>query len=215
MKLKHLLMILDGHRRYAREHNIHLAKSYQKTTEQIPQLVRATFDQGVDILTIYAVSLYNLSRPKKEIEPLNAVISSSLDTWLQEPCFEGISFNFIGELSNLDGLNPKISKVESHYKGSKLLNILLAYSGDLERQRAINKCIGLGLPTTKGNLLHHHKPNQPIDLLIRTAGVLRLSDGPLVGIAQSKMYPIETKAPELKPEELIKIISDYQEGKII
>jgi undecaprenyl pyrophosphate synthase len=63
---------------------------------------------------------------------------------------------------------------------------------------------------SEDNLIANYRPSKQIDIIIRTAGTMRLSDGPLIGISQSKMYPIEIMNLELSLNDIYHILSEYR-----
>jgi undecaprenyl diphosphate synthase len=139
--MEHLLLIIDGHRRYAAKKGLILKEAYLASACAIPNITNYVFSCNIDEFSIYAVSLYNLKRHPDELNPLNDVISLTLDYWLEHYVFQNVNIKFIGEISESNIYFQKIRLIENKYSEGRKLNILFNYSGDAERRRAIAECI--------------------------------------------------------------------------
>ena len=67
---KHIAMVLDGNRRWAKEKGMPTLKGHQKGFENIRDLTPYIFDRGVEVLSVYAFSEQNFNRSEEEVSYL-------------------------------------------------------------------------------------------------------------------------------------------------
>ncbi|MGI0151934.1 MAG: polyprenyl diphosphate synthase, partial [Thermoplasmata archaeon] len=67
---QHLALIMDGNRRFARDHGLLVELGHERGRDKLEELLNWCLEIGLRILTVYALSTENLRRPKEELEPL-------------------------------------------------------------------------------------------------------------------------------------------------
>ena len=64
----HIAIIMDGNRRWAKEHNLNVSEGHKKGAEALREISECIYDKGVEVLSVYAFSTENWKRPKEEID---------------------------------------------------------------------------------------------------------------------------------------------------
>lgn len=82
--LKHIAIIMDGNRRWAKERNLPSALGHKKGVEALKATLRACNDFGVKYLTVYAFSTENWNRKKEEVDFLMNLVAVTLTNELEE-----------------------------------------------------------------------------------------------------------------------------------
>ncbi|MEO7715020.1 MAG: isoprenyl transferase [Capsulimonas sp.] len=220
---EHVAVIMDGNGRWARKHHLPSRllghREGYKTTKKI---VRAASDLGVKYLTLYVFSNENWRRPKHETDGLMTLIEHATRTELLELHENGIRMRFLGRRAELTpSLRKEIERAEALTENNPglVLNLALNYGGRAEIVDAVRK---LAEAAVRGEIdpakiseedvsAHLYAPEMPDpDLLIRTAGELRVSNFLLWEIAYSEMWVTPTLWPDFSAEHLVQAIEDYQ-----
>lgn len=98
---RHVGIIMDGNGRWARARGLLRAAGHRAGIEALRGLLRAAVEFGIRILTIYAFSTENWSRPETEVRALLAIFERMIDRELEELHTEGVQLRHIGRLDNL------------------------------------------------------------------------------------------------------------------
>ena len=215
--LKHVLIIPDGNRRYAKERGLSYEEVYDYAVIDLTTKLIKFFliEKQIHQITIYGVSLNNiLKRNSKAIEPILESQVAAYDVWLKDADFKKakVSFNFIGELSKLPTYYQKrILELEnqSPKKPKKICNILVAYDTKVELIKSIEKVIKNGKKISKRNLDTFLKPKTPIDLVFRSGFEKRLSGAPMLHLSEAELIFTDYYYPELDKKRMGQIIEEY------
>lgn len=100
--LKHIAIIMDGNRRWAKEKNLPSAFGHKKGVEALKNTLRACNDFGIKYLTVYAFSTENWNRKQEEVDFLMDLFAQTLKNELGEMHKENVIINFIGDLEKLN-----------------------------------------------------------------------------------------------------------------
>lgn len=193
--LKHIAIIMDGNRRWAKERNLPTAVGHKKGVEALKETLRACNDFGVKYLTVYAFSTENWNRKKEEVDFLMNLVASTLANELDEMHNENIQIHFIGDLSALTDKLQKIlfNAVETTKNNTGVvLQIALNYGSRDEITNAVKKIVqsGVSPDLINSDLISENLYTKRIpdpDILIRTGGELRISNYLLWQIAYSEI----------------------------
>lgn len=178
---KHIGIILDGNRRWARERNLPSIEGHRQGFENVKTIARHAFDRGVKILTLYAFSTENWKRSKEEVDYLMDLFKLLVTTEISKLAKEGVKVNIFGRRSDFDeGLQKYIKQAEEQTKDNDkaILNICLSYGGHDEIVRAVNKILQAGEAEVTEELIEKNLDSAGLpdpDLIIRTSGEQRLS----------------------------------------
>jgi undecaprenyl diphosphate synthase len=219
---KHIAIIMDGNRRWARQKGLPDIKGHEEGTEALEKVMEAAEDFGVETVTVYALSTENIKeRAKREVKGLFELMKSGYHRKLKKMMDRGVKISVIGELEGLPGvLRRIIQEIRNTYikNESIKLNIALNYGGKKELVEAIKEIIKSGIDVDKINdeliARHLYTGGQPDpELVIRTGGRIRLSNFLLWQTAYSELYFTKTLWPDFDREELKKAIVWYQNQK--
>ena len=100
--LNHIAIIMDGNRRWAKEHFLPSMMGHKKGVEALKKVTRACDDFGVKYLTLYAFSTENWNRKQEEVDFLMDLLATTLKSELKELNENNVKMNFIGDLTALN-----------------------------------------------------------------------------------------------------------------
>lgn len=219
--LKHIAIIMDGNRRWAKEKNLPSAFGHKKGVEALKKTLRACNDFGIKYLTVYAFSTENWNRKQEEVDFLMDLFAQTLKNELGEMHKENVIINFIGDLEKL---NPKLqdilhNAVETTKNNTGVyFQIAFNYGSRLEMLQAVQniakkiqnneiKPEDITEEMISENLYTKNIPDP--DLLIRTSGEKRISNYLLWQIAYSEIYVTEQYWPEFDKNSLAEAVNEY------
>lgn len=193
--LKHIAIIMDGNRRWAKEKNLPSAMGHKKGVDSLKNILRACNDFSIKYLTVYAFSTENWNRKKEEVEFLMNLVAVTLTNELAEMHKENVQIHFIGDLTKLSDKLQKIlaNAVETTKNNTGVvLQIALNYGSRDEIAHAVQKIVESGVKSDEideqlisENLYTAGVPDP--DILIRTGGEQRISNYLLWQIAYSEI----------------------------
>ncbi len=215
--LKHIAVIMDGNRRWAKEKNLPSAMGHKKGVESLKATLRACNDFGIKYLTVYAFSTENWNRKKEEVDFLMELLAITLTNELAEMHSEGVVISFIGDTTKLSDKLQKILKnsVETTKNNTGVhLQIAFNYGARDEIVHAVKSIVAQGVnpediteDLISENLYTKGMPDP--DLLIRTGGEMRISNYLLWQIAYSEIYITKQYWPEFNKDSLVAAIDEF------
>jgi len=215
---KHIGIILDGNRRWAKTHNLPTLEGHRRGLNNIKTIAKAVFKSGVEILTVYAFSTENWQREKKEVDYLMKLFKIFLNREVNALVKQGIKVNFFGRLTDFSpDIQTDIKKVKiktrQGIKGT--LNVCLSYGGRDELVRAFKKIVSkkikeedISESLIEKNLDSVGLPDP--DLIIRTSGEQRLSGFLTWQTVYSELYFTKKYWPEFSVLDLKAALAEYQ-----
>jgi undecaprenyl diphosphate synthase len=214
---QHIGIIMDGNGRWARSRGLPRHAGHRAGVENLRRVIRAVTETGIPHLSIYAFSTENWKRPRGEVKRLIALIDRSLQRELPELHQEGVQLRHLG---NLDGLSRSTQRnvrkaIElTQDNGNLILNIAFNYGGRAELTNVIRKILHEGIPADDiGEALverHLYTAGQPHpELIIRTAGEMRLSNFLLWQSAGATLYATKTYWPDFGEDELTRALQYF------
>jgi len=219
---EHVAIIMDGNGRWATKKGLPRSYGHNKGVSVLKEILKASKNLGCKILTVYAFSTENWTRPTKEVDFLINLFGEVLRTEIEEIHQELIKIKFIGDLAPFpENLKKIISDSEILTKNNNkfLLNVCVNYGG---RQEIVKVAKELVLKSSSGEikpsevneeLFNSQLLTQGIkdpELLIRTSGEKRISNFLLWQLAYSEIYISEILWPDFNEFEFLKAIIDYQ-----
>ena len=135
---EHVAIIMDGNGRWAKQRGLPRSAGHRQGTENLRRIIRAAVEFGVPIMTIYAFSTENWSRPRREVRLLMRILEMVIDRELQELNEEGVQIRHIGELDGIEGrLARKVAEACEYTRENNrlILNVAFNYGG-ARRNRA-------------------------------------------------------------------------------
>ncbi len=220
---KHIGLIHDGHRRYARRENLlSYEVSYKIGMVRFKECLSWCDELGIDYVTSWLLSKENLSRPEEELEPYFIVLNELFEELIIDDLVDNFKIQFIGSIDLLpDYLKEKINKLqEVRAGGEKTITIALGYGGRQEILDAIKSLVIENKEKDLEELVeeindeqireHLYLPDAPdIDLIIRTSGESRLSGFLLWQSAYSEFVFQDVYWPEFRKIDFLRCLREY------
>jgi undecaprenyl diphosphate synthase len=213
----HVGIIMDGNGRWARRRHLPRVVGHRAGVRAIRPVMEACDAAGVHILTLYAFSTENWQRPRGEVAALMRLFEETIDNEVDELHREGVQIRIIGDRSRLsDRLREKVHAAEALTAGNTkaILNVAINYGGRDEIVAAVRELAERGVDLcrldteTLSRALYTRGLPDP-DLIIRTAGELRVSNFLLWQGAYAELFVTETLWPDFGPDDIAAALSDY------
>lgn len=211
--LKHIAFIMDGNGRWAKARGMERPEGHKEGVKVFERIANTCFDFGLEAVTFYAFSTENWKRPPAEIKTIMGLLSMYLDKCGDTLIKNKVRFRVIGDKDGLDSsLREKIEKLENESKHfNRTLNVAINYGGRDEIVYACKKLVSEEKEITKENIttaLYTEDCIEP-DMIIRTAGEMRLSNFLLWQSSYSELYFTDTLWPDFSDDDLILAINDF------
>ena len=217
----HVAIIMDGNGRWAKARGLPRVAGHRRGADAVRRVVRGAGELGIPVLTLFAFSTENWTRPADEVADLMGLLRHYLRSELDELRKNGARLRIIGDR---DGLPPDIvrdiSDAERMTRANSRIdvNICVNYGARAEivqaaRNLARRVAAGELAPDQidedrfERELLTAGVPDP--DLLIRTSGEQRISNFLLWQLAYTELVFIDTLWPDFGRADLEKAISDY------
>lgn len=219
---KHLAIIMDGNRRWAKKHKLASFMGHRKGVKTIKMIITESIKGGIKILTLYAFSTENWKRSKNEITSLMNLFQEVIEGEEINLIENQIKVNFIGNRNYLSkALKIAMINLEKATENNSrlVLNIAINYGGRADICHAFQS-VYLKLRENNAefsdideNMISQHLFTAGIpdpDLLIRTGGEKRISNFLLWQIAYTELWFTRTYWPEFSKNDFWKALNDYE-----
>jgi len=212
---KHIGIILDGNRRWAKSKGLTTFQGHKKGYENIKLISEHFFNLGGKIMTVYAFSTENWNRKKIEVNYLMRLLKKAVieqGNILKE---KDIKLKIVGDKTKLSkDLQFEIKKAEENTKNCKkgLLNICLNYGGREEIIFAINTLLKEKKKKIAEKQFKKYLRLGDIsdpDLIIRTSGEQRLSGFLTWQSVYSELFFVKKHWPAFLPKDLDIVIKEF------
>jgi len=213
---KHVAIIADGNRRWAKERNLPSFEGHRKGFENIKELSKEAKKLGINIITFWVFSTENWKRTAEEVGYLMRLAEKVIDGQIKDAIAEETRIVHIGRKDKLP--IPLIKKIEKAEEMTKQFDkyyfvIALDYGGHDEILRAVQKMKDVKTEKIDDYLDTHVLPYPNPDLIIRTSGEERLSGFMTWQSAYSEYYFSDLYFPDFGPAELEKAVIEYGNRK--
>jgi len=213
----HLGFILDGNRRWARQHSLPEFDRHLAGYSALREVIEACVDLGVPYVSVYAFSTENWKRDKREVSNIMKLATRAITSDLKRFIQRGIRVRYVGRL---DGISKKlvegVEKAEEATRNLKNGTVLLCfnYGGHAEIADAARLCVEDGLEpeeiTEEAIAKRLYVPDvPPIDMVVRTSGEQRLSNFMLWRASYSELMFIKKFWPDMTKDDVTDIIKEY------
>lgn len=218
---RHVAVIMDGNGRWAQQRGLPRLLGHRAGVENIRRVVQACAHHGVETLTIYAFSTENWGRPADEVSGLLSLLEEALAHETANLHANGVRIRHLGELDGLpgslaDSIRASIALTARNEKIT--LNVAFNYGGRNEIVRAVRRMLQQGLSAedvteeTLAGFLDTAGQRDP-DLVIRTAGEMRLSNYLIWQTAYAEYYSTPAFWPDFDEGELLKALQAFSRRK--
>lgn len=222
---KHVAIVCDGNRRWAREHGLEVFLGHKTAVEKVFEpLIDAAQAKGVQYLTFWVFSTENWHRDKKEVEYLLQLFRIMFDKHVPRFHEKNIRVTTIGDISKFDtDIQEKIKKGKELTKNNTGMTLIFAmnYGGRDELLRAINTVVAQKtaekklLPVVADDItaaLDTAGMPDP-DFIIRTSGEQRTSGFLLWQSEYAEFAFPKFYFPEFTPKKFEELLAEYQNRK--
>ncbi len=219
---RHVAIIMDGNGRWAKQRNLDRSQGHIEGVNTVRKVTEIASEIGIGYLTLYTFSTENWNRPKEEVDALMNLIVVAIERETPDLIKNNVRLTMIGDTGRMpqfarDRLARCISDT-AHCTGLTLC-LALSYSA---RWEIVEACRKIAVQVRDGELKAEEIDDATFaaglstqgipdpDLLIRTAGDLRISNFLLWQIAYAELYFTDTFWPDFTKEEFCRAIIDYQ-----
>ena len=219
---KHVAFIMDGNGRWAQERGMSRTAGHRQGVQRVKEIIRGAAGLGIQVITFFAFSTENWSRPKSEVNVLMRYLDNFLDSQVKLLHKNNMRFTVIGRREPIPKyLQAKIIQAQEKTRGNTGLRVVLAlnYGGRQEIVDAAKK-FARDVVAKKADLenLDERKFSRYFyaadivdpDLLIRTSNEIRISNFLLWQLSYSEFYFSHKCWPDFGIEALKEAIKEYQ-----
>lgn len=215
----HVALIPDGNRRWALARSERTDFGHFHGADRVQHIVRAAWQLGIKVLTLYTFSTENWSRSPEEVDTLFTLMVDTLNRLEPQMRAEGVRLEVIGDISGLpQTLQMQIQRTREVTKTGSAITLVLAlnYGGRNEILRACQKAIESAqnpleiLSEATLSACLDTAPWGDPQLVIRTSGELRISNFLLWQTAYSEFYFSSKLWPDFTQHDLLEALLDYQ-----
>lgn len=214
---KHIGYIVDGNRRWAKTHGLPTYEGHLAGYSVINDVVQASFDAGIEYVSVYIFSTENWKRSEQEVSKLMGLVLKLLTSDLHLFDENNIKLKILGSREHVsDKILDAIDKAEAQTVNNTngTLAVCFNYGGQLEIADAFKKIIqsGVELEDVTPELITQnlYVPEVPsLDLIVRTSGEQRISNFMLWRAAYSEFLFLEKLWPDMTKDDVTAILEEY------
>ena len=219
---QHVAIIMDGNGRWAKKRGLMRSFGHENGVTTVRQITEIASELGIGYLTLYTFSTENWNRPKDEVDALMNLIVDSIEQQTPDLIKNNVRLTTIGNMRRMPQFaRERLEKCmddTAHCTGL-VLCLALSYSS---RWEIVEACKKLAAQAAAGQIQAESIDDDMVskamatasmpdpDLLIRTAGDLRISNFLLWQIAYSELYFTPKFWPDFTKEDFCEAIVDYQ-----
>ena len=218
---RHIAIIMDGNGRWATQRDLPRSEGHRRGAERVPPLVTRCSNLGIEALTLYSFSTENWTRSHEEIDCLMDLYVEYLLAPQQIMLDNNVRFRHLGRIDGLPGplTDALRATTELTAKGDGLtLCLALNYGSRAEITRAVRR---LARRVAAGDLDPEAIDEAALsaeldtaglpdpDLLIRTAGEMRISNYLLWQISYAELYVTDAHWPDFDEAQLDRALAAY------
>ena len=218
----HVAIIMDGNGRWARGKGLPRTLGHRAGVNRLREIIRFSSDSGIKVLTLYAFSTENWSRPEDEVSTLMGLLIEYFRSEIAELHENHVKIHPIGDIGAMPApVARAIFEAERKTASNDglVLNIALNYGGRAELLAAVKRISALpadeiaGLSESDLSRYLYTAGEPDPDLIIRTAGEKRLSNFLLYQCAYSEFYFTDVFWPDFTKDRFVDALRDYQSRK--
>jgi len=217
----HVAIIMDGNGRWAQQRGLPRHAGHRAGTENIRRIIECFAEYEVKYLTLFAFSTENWGRPRTEVNALLRLIGRAINREVKALHENGVRLRHLGRL---DPLSPKLQKQVQDAidltKDNQRMTVSVAfnYGGRAEIIDAIRRIVADGVQADRidDELLHSYLYTADLpdpDLVIRTAGEMRLSNFLIWQSAYAEYYATPTLWPDFGSDEIERALTAYSQRR--
>ena len=215
MSLKHLGVIADGNRRWAKERGLPTIEGHKKGLETIEKLVSAASEANIPYITFYVFSTENWGRSLDEVSYIMKLAEARILKYAEKLAKNNARLLILGAK---DKISPKLTscmekaeKITADCTGITVC-FCFNYGGEQEIADAANIALEAdGEVTPKTIRKHLYHPEVPdVDMVVRTSGEERISGFMLWRSAYAELMFVKKYFPEMNGNDIAEILEEYE-----
>ncbi len=217
--VRHIAIIMDGNGRWATKRHLPRLAGHKAGVNALRRVVECAADEQIEMLSVYAFSTENWGRPRQEVDGLMRLFWETIRSDLEKLRRDGVRLRHLGRLYDL---SPDIQRavhesMELTKENTRVaLNVCFNYGGRAELVDAVRQIIADGRcpDSITEELISSYLYTRDLpdpDLVIRTAGEMRVSNFLLWQSAYSEYYATPTLWPDFGREDLLAALDSYQQ----
>ena len=214
MELKHLGIIADGNRRWAKENGLPKIEGHRHGLKTIETLVAAAAKAKIPYLSFYVFSTENWGREKTEVNYIMKMAETKIIKMVEKMAKNNVRLLILGSRGKvnptLTSLGEKAEKITENCTGTTVC-FCFNYGGEQEIADAANIALEVDGEITPETIRKHlYHPEVPdLDMVVRTSGEERISGFMLWRAAYAEFMFIKKYFPEMEAEDINRIIAEY------
>ncbi|MDI9817814.1 MULTISPECIES: isoprenyl transferase [unclassified Legionella] len=218
---QHIAIIMDGNGRWAQNRGLLRIEGHRTGVEAVKTVIRCCLQMQIPVLSLFAFSSENWSRPESEVEFLMQLFIEALGQEVKELHQHGVCLRFTGDKTTLsEKLQEQMQVAESLTATNErlILNIVVSYGGKWDIVQAV-KTIAKGVLAGEVTIdaIDEAKIEQALstnglpdpDLFIRTSGEQRVSNFFLWQLAYTELYFTDVHWPDFTENEFKKALASF------
>jgi undecaprenyl diphosphate synthase len=215
--VRHLAIIMDGNRRWAKERGLSSLEGHRQGYETFKKIGDAALARGVEVMTVYAFSTENWKRTEEEVGFLMDLLEFALSAELSSFKEKNIRLKIVGRR---EGLRPSVLRAIETAEGETSENtggtlcLCINYGGRTEIVDAVKKLVKDGVAVEQideqaiASRLYWSNMPDP-DLIIRTSGEQRMSNFLMWESVYSELYWCKKYWPDFSEKDLDEALEEY------
>lgn len=211
--MKHLGIIADGNRRWAKERGLPTIEGHKKGLDAIEALVDAAMDSGIEYITFYVFSTENWGRSEAEVSYIMKLAETKILGYAKKMCEKNGKMVILGSKAKVP---PKLaSTIEQAEKMTAdctgiTVGFCFNYGGEQEIVDAAKIAASEGEISVDSIRQHLYHPEIPdVDMVVRTSGEERISGFMLWRASYAEFMFVKKYFPEMTGEDIKGIIKEY------
>ena len=214
-ELKHLGIIADGNRRWARERGLPTLEGHKKGLDVIQDLVGAASEAGIEYITFYFFSTENWGRSVDEVGYIMNLAETRILKYAEKLAANNAKLLILGSKSRI---SPKLAilleKAEKTTENCTGITVCFCFNYGGEQEIADAATIAKEVDgeitpdTIHKHLYHPEVPN--VDMVVRTSGEERISGFMLWRSAYAEMMFVKKYFPEMQRSDITEILKEYE-----
>jgi undecaprenyl diphosphate synthase len=218
-QLRHIAIIMDGNGRWAAKRHLPRLAGHKAGVNALRRVVEYATDEHIEMLSVYAFSTENWERPRIEVDGLMRLFWETIRSDLEKLHRDGVRLRHLGRLEDLSAdiqraVRDSVDLTKNNTRIS--LNVCFNYGGRAELVDAVRhiiadgRCPDMVTEELISSYLYTRDLPDP-DLVIRTAGEMRVSNFLLWQSAYSEYYATPTLWPDFGQDDLLAALESYQQ----
>lgn len=230
---RHVAIILDGNRRYAKAHGESISQGHQAGLENAVDLLKTLKTLPVEIVTLWGFSSDNWERPSEEVYALLEIFRAGIEAYTPQVMADNAKVLHLGRKDRFESRNPRLAKAltdieaQSSRNTGQTIVLALDWGGRDHERRVMQRVADYVLKTRREN---PDMPDEdirtlagasydwsydldgqipPADLIFRSSGEQRISDIGFLNGKQTELYFSKKLWPEITGDDIVDALVDF------